>query len=101
MPTVRLSLIVKKDAPVVGRCLRSVSEVVSQMVVADTGSTDGTADIASKFGATVISVPWTNHFANARNAALEVMQTDWILVLDADEELDGGAKNQIANLLTT
>jgi glycosyltransferase involved in cell wall biosynthesis len=99
MPTVGLSMIVKNEASRLGQCLQSVSGVVSQIVMADTGSTDSTVDIAREFGATVISVPWTNHFANARNAALELMQTDWVLVLDADEELDSEAKSQLANLL--
>ena len=99
MPTVGLSMIVKNEAQTLGHCLQSVSGVVSQIVVADTGSTDNTADIAREFGATVISVPWENHFANARNAALALMQTDWVLVLDADEELDDEARNQIPNLL--
>jgi glycosyltransferase involved in cell wall biosynthesis len=101
MPTVGLSMIVKNEAPMLGRCLRSVAEVVSQIVVADTGSTDSTADVAREFGATVVSVPWRNHFANARNAALEVMKTDWVLVLDADEELDSDTQSQIASLLAT
>ena len=94
-------MIVKNEAQTLGPCLQSVSGIVSQIVVADTGSTDSTADIARQNGATVISIPWRNHFANARNAALDLMQTDWVLVLDADEELDTAAKSQIANLLTT
>jgi glycosyltransferase involved in cell wall biosynthesis len=101
MPTVGLSMIVKNEASTLGQCLQSVSGVVSQIVVADTGSTDSTVDIAREFDATVISVPWANHFANARNAALELMQTDWVLVLDADEELDSEAKSQLASLVAT
>jgi glycosyltransferase involved in cell wall biosynthesis len=101
MPTLGLSMIVKNEAQTLGPCLQSVSGIVTQIVVADTGSTDSTADIARQNGATVISIPWRNHFANARNAALDLMQTDWVLVLDADEELDTAAKSQIANLLTT
>jgi len=88
MATLGLSMIVKNEAQALGPCLQSVSGIVSQIVVADTGSTDSTTDIARQCGATVASVPWGNHFANARNAALDLMQTDWILVLDADEELD-------------
>lgn len=99
MPTLGLSMIVKNEAQTLRACLQSVSGIVSQMVVADTGSTDSTAEVARQCGATVISVPWENHFANARNAALDRMQTDWVLVLDADEELDAAARNQIANLL--
>ncbi len=101
MPTVGLSMIVKNEAQTLGPCLRSVSGIVSQIVVGDTGSTDNTAEIARQFGATVVSIPWENHFANARNAALALMQTDWVLVLDADEELDEEARNQIPNLLAS
>ncbi len=99
MPTVGLSMIVKNEAETLRHCLQSVSGAVSQIVIADTGSTDGTANIAREFGATVISVPWENHFANARNAALKLMETDWVLVLDADEELDRQAKTQLPDLL--
>ena len=73
--------------------------MVSQIVIADTGSTDDTVKIAQEFGATVISVPWEDHFAKARNAALAPMTTDWVLVLDADEELDREAQNSIPALL--
>ena len=99
MATVGLSMIVKDEAETLRHCLQSVTGVVSQVVIADTGSTDGTASIAREFGATVISVPWENNFAHARNAALRLMETDWILVLDADEELDGEAKSQLPGLL--
>ncbi len=101
MPNVGLSMIVKNEAQSLGLCLRSVSGIVSQIVIGDTGSTDNTADMARQFGATVVSVPWQNHFANARNAVLALMQTDWVLVLDADEELDEEARNQIPNLLAS
>ena len=99
MPSVGLSMIVRNESHTLEACLQSVSGIVSQIVVADTGSTDDTADVARKMGATVIAVPWGDHFANARNAALQIMQTDWVLVLDADEELDGEARNQIPGLL--
>jgi len=101
MPTLGLSMIVKNEAQTLGPCLQSVSGIVTQIVVADTGSTDNTTQIARQYGATVVSVPWGNHFANARNAVLDLMQTDWVLVLDADEELDASARSQIATLLTT
>ena len=101
MPTVGLSMIVKNESQTLGACLRGVSGIVSQIVIADTGSTDNSVDIAREFGATVVPVPWENHFGNARNAALRLMQTDWVLVLDADEELDAEARNQIPNLLRT
>ena len=101
MPTVGLSMIVKNEAQTLGLCLQSVSGMVSQIVLGDTGSTDNSTDIARQFGATVVSIPWANHFANARNAVLELMHTDWVLVLDADEELDEEARHQIPNLLAS
>ncbi len=99
MSTVGLSMIVKNEAKTIAACLRSVSGVVSQTVIADTGSIDGTGTIARQSGAQVIEIPWADHFAEARNAALRLMETDWVLVLDADEELDDEAKQQIPRLL--
>ena len=100
MTTVGLSMIAKNEAHTLRACLNSVQGVVSQIVVADTGSTDNTPDIARECGAEVTSVPWENDFAKARNAALALMTTDWVLMLDADEELDRDAKKHIPGLLT-
>ena len=99
MATLGLSMIAKNEAHTLRDCLASVRDVVSQIVIADTGCTDGTPQIAREFGATVISVPWENHFAKARNAALAAMTTDWVLVLDADEELDAASKSSLPALL--
>jgi len=100
MPTVGLSMIVKNAADTIRPCLESAYRVVDQIVIADTGCTDDTCAIAREFGATVVSFPWQNHFANARNAALSPMTTDWVLVLDADEELDREACQLMPALLT-
>src|ERR1700689_1973012 len=80
-------------------CLESARPLVDQIVVIDTGSTDRTQEIAAEFGATVVSFPWTDHFADARNAALAPITTDWVLVLDADEELAPEAFDAIPILL--
>lgn len=88
MPTLGLAMIVKNEAHTIRACLESARDFVSQIVVADTGCSDDTCDIAREFGATVVPFPWVDHFAKARNAALEPIRTDWVLVLDADEELD-------------
>jgi tetratricopeptide (TPR) repeat protein len=94
-------MIVKNAADTIRPCLESAHNVVNQIVIADTGCTDNTCDVAREFGATVISFPWENHFANARNAALAQMTTDWVLVLDADEELDRDAKKRLPALLNS
>jgi glycosyltransferase involved in cell wall biosynthesis len=99
MPSVGLSMIVKNGADTLRPCLESVCGVVEQIVIADTGSTDNTCEIAREFNATIISVPWEKDFAKARNAALERVQTDWVLVLDADEELDREGGRNIPQLL--
>lgn len=99
MPTLGLSMIVRNEAHTLRSCLNSVQGLVSQIVIADTGSTDNSPEIAREYGAHVISVPWENDYAKARNAALIPMKTDWILVLDADEELDAEAKHLVPELM--
>lgn len=86
-PLLSLCMIVKDEEENLPRCLESVLGVVDEMVVVDTGSTDATKDIALSFGARVIDFPWTGDFSAARNAGLEQAAGQWILVLDADEEL--------------
>jgi len=78
-------MIVKNEAANLQRCLASVVGVVDDMIVVDTGSTDQTVTIAQDFGAHVYTYDWCNDFAAARNYALQYVQSDWILVLDADE----------------
>ncbi|NJM73699.1 MAG: tetratricopeptide repeat protein [Scytonema sp. RU_4_4] len=80
-------MIVKNEEATLSKCLSSVKNVVDEMVVLDTGSTDSTPQIATKFGAKVHHFEWCNDFSAARNEALKYVTGDWILVLDADETL--------------
>jgi len=82
-----LCMIVKNEEATLPKSLSSVKNVVDEMVVLDTGSTDRTAEIAKKFGAKVHHFEWCNDFSAARNEALKYVTGDWILVLDADETL--------------
>lgn len=82
-----LSMIVKNEEVALPRCLESVKGVVDEIVVLDTGSSDRTLDIARDFGTQVHSFDWCDDFAAARNQALQYVQGDWVLVLDADEVL--------------
>ncbi len=68
-------------------CLESLAGVVDQIHVHDTGSADGTPDIAAEYGAVVTRGPWTDDFAAARNAAQEGWSGEWVLAIDADERL--------------
>jgi len=82
-----LCLICRDEAANLERCLASVRGVVDELCVLDTGSVDGTLDVARRHGAIVGERPWADDFAAARNASLELATGDWVLVLDADEEL--------------
>ena len=80
-------MIVKNEEASLPICLSSVKDVVDEMVVVDTGSTDRTSEIAREFGARVYHFEWCNDFSMARNESLKYVQGEWILVLDADEVL--------------
>ncbi len=82
-----LCMIVKNEEIALPKCLSSVKEVVNEIVVLDTGSTDRTVEIAQHKGAKVYHFDWCNDFSAARNQALNYVTGDWILVLDADETL--------------
>lgn len=80
-------LIVKNEEKFLAQSLKSVRDIAQQIIVVDTGSTDRTVEIAKEFGAEIYSHTWSDDFSAARNTALEHATGDWILVLDADEEL--------------
>jgi GT2 family glycosyltransferase/glycosyltransferase involved in cell wall biosynthesis/tetratricopeptide (TPR) repeat protein len=86
-PRLSVCLIVKNEEQFIGQCLASVGDVAAQIVVVDTGSTDRTVAIAKEHGAEVHHFAWCDDFSAARNAALEHATGDWVLSLDADEEL--------------
>jgi glycosyltransferase involved in cell wall biosynthesis len=67
-----------------------------EIVVVDTGSTDGTQDLALAAGAHVVSVPWEG-FVKSRNRALQEARFDWVLFLDADERVTPELRDEIRN----
>lgn len=85
MATVSACVIAKNEAANIARCLKSIKEIVKEMIVVDTGSTDDTISIAEKLGAKIFHYEWNDDFAAARNYALEQATGNWILFLDADE----------------
>ena len=99
MPTIALSMIVRDEESTLPACLESVKDLVDEIVIADTGSKDGTQEVARRFGARCVSIPWEDHFARARNRALEGIRCDWVLSMDADEHLDDNAKRILPRLL--
>lgn len=85
--TITAALIVKNEAANLDRCLNSLKGIVKEIVVVDTGSKDDTVAIAEKHGALIGNFKWIDDFAAARNHALSLATGDWILWIDADEEL--------------
>lgn len=86
--TVSLCMIVKDEEETVLACLNSIKHLMDEMVVIDTGSVDRTIEVALSAGARVVNCPWSGNFSTARNFALDQANSDWILVLDADEVLE-------------
>ena len=69
MITVSLCMIVKNEERTLRRCLDSVRGLMDEIIIADTGSTDRTVEIARDCGAAVCTFPWCDDFAAARNFA--------------------------------
>ncbi|PNQ82638.1 glycosyltransferase family 2 protein [Paenibacillus sp. F4] len=92
-------MIVKNESKTLGRCLDSVANLVDEIIIVDTGSTDSTKRIASEFNAKIFDYEWTDDFAAARNFALEKSTGDWNLVLDADEYISNECGEAIHNFI--
>ena len=85
--TLSLCMIVKNEASVLSRCLSSIRPAADEIIVADTGSTDHTKEIARSFGARVYDFPWCDDFSAARNFAVSKATMDYWMWLDADDVL--------------
>ena len=92
---ISLGMIVRDEERYLGLCLDSVLGVIDEIVVVDTGSQDRTVAIAESHGAKLVHFAWTDHFAEARNQAIEAATGDYMLVLDADERLDPATAHHI------
>jgi len=78
-------------------CLRSLSWV-DELAVVDSGSTDGTPELAAKYADKVISIKKGN-FSEMRNAGLKHLSGDWVLIVDADERVTPELAREIQNVL--
>lgn len=84
---VSLCMIVKNEEEYLPRCLNSVKNIVDEIIIVDTGSTDRTVEIAKEFDSKIYFFQWNNNFSEARNESLKHATKDWILIIDADEEV--------------
>lgn len=101
-PLVSIGIIFKNEIRCIERCLKSLEPLRKaapcELVMADTGSTDGSREIAEKYADILIDFPWINDFAAARNAVMDRCSGKWYFSLDCDEWLDGNAEG-MANFL--
>ena len=91
-------MIARDEENFIADCLRSAREIVDEIVVVDTGSSDSTSSIATDFGARVFPFEWNDDFGEARNFSLDNAGGDWILILDADETIAARDANKIRAL---
>jgi len=87
-PRLTAAIIVKNEAEHLAGCLASIKPIVDEIVVVDTGSTDGSAAVAKGFGAEVLHHDWNGNFSDARNLGLDRATGEWILYIDADERIE-------------
>lgn len=88
MPTISACLIVKNEERFLTRCLSSFADIVDEIIIVDTGSTDRTKEIAACYTDKIYDFTWINDFAAARNFSFEQATKDYIYVADADEIID-------------
>ncbi len=100
-PGVCLCMIVKDEAANLPISLGSVRDLVSEIVVGDTGSSDKTREVAMSFGARVIEVLWTDSFAGARNEVLRYSNRRWVFSMDADDAVDSANHERLRRLFSS
>ena len=101
MKTLSLCMITKNEEKNISRCLDSIKDIVDEIIIVDTGSTDKTIEIAKSYGANIYHYKWNNDFSKARNVSLQKATKDWILVLDADEVLPYEEGLKLKNIINT
>jgi len=83
--SISLCMIVKNEEAVIGRCLESVKDLVDEINIVDTGSSDSTKQIVAQYTDRIFDFEWIHHFAAARNFSFQQATKEYILWLDADD----------------
>lgn len=85
MITISLCMIVKNEEKLIAQCLESVKDLVDEIIIVDTGSTDKTKEIVKKYTDKIFDFQWNDNFAAARNYSYSQATMDFILWMDADD----------------
>lgn len=88
MTTFSLCMIVKNEEKVLARCLDSLADLMDEIIIVDTGSTDRTKEIASRYTDRIYDFTWIDDFSAARNFAASKAVMEYIYTADADELVD-------------
>ncbi|QDF65628.1 glycosyltransferase family 2 protein [Shewanella sp. SNU WT4] len=91
-------LITKNEADRVEPCLKSVADIADEIIILDSGSTDGTVTICQKYTSNIEITDWPG-FGKQKQRALNKASCDWVLSIDADEALDETMQQALSNLL--
>ena len=98
MITISLCMIVKNEESVLARCLESIKDIVDEIIIVETGSTDNTKKIAYQYTQKVYDFPWENDFSLARNYSFSKATKEYQLWLDADDIITQENKEKILKL---
>jgi glycosyltransferase involved in cell wall biosynthesis len=98
LASLTVTIITKNEAHNIAACLASVS-FADQLVVVDSGSTDGTAELARQLGAEVTLYADWQGFGIQKGRALALAKCDWVLSVDADERVTPELKREIQNVM--
>ncbi len=94
MIPISVVIIAKNEADIIRRTIESVRALTDDIVVVDSGSTDGTTEMVVATGATLIRSAWKG-FGPTKNKGIAAARYDWILSIDADEQPDGALINAL------
>lgn len=98
MATFSLCMIVKNEEQVLARCLDSIADLMDEIIIVDTGSTDRTKEIAAHYTDGIYDYPWSGDFSAARNYASSKATMEYIYTADADEMLDEQNHDRLRDL---
>ena len=101
MITVSLCMIVKNEEKILARCLDSIADLMDEIIIVDTGSTDATKKIAANYTDKIYDFTWIGDFAAARNFAFSKASMEYIYSADADEVLDEENREAFCKLKAT
>lgn len=96
---ISVCMIARDEEEYISKSIGSVIKYVDEVILFDTGSKDRTAEIAKQMGARVFHGNWEEDFSIARNESIRHAKGEWILVLDADEEIDAESGTQLRKLV--